>query len=131
MERLESTLTVGAKGWPDIARKRVQRALSRFWNIAFDLPLDNTLPTLSQATDALYDHCGPPDLRTYAALLADLSCSNNEYVAESIVRRADIDEPRILLQALLNKAASETCPKLAEVVEKNRKELEQITQPAK
>ena len=142
MEHLESTLTISAKGWSDGAQRRVQRALSRFWNIAFDTSLNKTLPLPSQVTGALYDRCGlfadwpsPPDINTFeadhAAFLADLSCSGNEYVVKAIVRRARIDQSFTLAQTLLNKTASKACSELAKVVEINREELEDITQKAK
>ena len=127
MEHLESTLTTAAENWPDNARSRVQKALTSFWNITFDPSLDKTLlfnplldktlPTPSQATGALYNHCGlfddwpsSPDINVFkkkrAVLLANLSC-NNEYIAKAIVKIAfgDNSTPPSpnLAQALLDK----------------------------
>ena len=147
MEHLELTLTSGAESWSDYARKRVQTALSRFWDIVFDPPLDRNLPVPAQATGALYDHCGifadwpspPDDNAAFDAvdiyreeLLANLSC-NDSYIAQALVSR--VLRKKLmwfnLAQALLVKAASNTCPSLAKVVDENRKELEPIAQQTK
>ena len=140
-DSLESISSITTKNWPDDARKRVQEALSRFWDIAFDLPLDKTLLAPSQATGALYDHCGlftdwppPLDINTFeinhAMLLTDLSC-NDRYFVKSLVKRAHFKRSRTLAQALLNKADSKTCSELAELVEENRKILEYIIRQTK
>ena len=143
MERLESRLTfiIAAENEPEDAQERVQRALFHFWDIAFNPPLDKTLPTSSQATDALYNHCGlfadwppPSDIDVfeinYAPFLANFSC-DNEYVARTTVIRALLDESRILAQALLSNAALKTCSELTAVVKEARKRLEKIAQQAK
>jgi hypothetical protein len=114
------------------SKQQLQAQISRFWEIAYDLPSGRTQLSPIDAFDTMYFQEGlfaiwqaPPDIAEFeqqrSAYLAGLSC-NAPYVAEAMSKR---DDP-VLVQALLDKSMDKNCVALAEVVEKNRRRLNRM-----
>jgi len=132
IEELEARLEQAGKHWPQEGWKRVERAIERFWSIAFDLPLQPTTISPNQGSNMMYDLEGlfaewpaPPDVAEFeqarAEYRAGLACKNR-YIAKRMWRYATGDEPwldegdPVLEQVLRDKAGSGDCPDLAEVL---------------
>ncbi|WP_133510435.1 pentapeptide repeat-containing protein [Candidatus Thiosymbion oneisti] len=142
IEKLEAKLEQASEHWSQWRREGVERAIERFWSVAFDLPVQPTTISPPEKPDVMHDQQGPfkcwpapPDKAVFERERADyragLAC-NNRYIAERMWRyaRGDgwVNEPVIVFgskepdpvleQALRDKAESGACPVLAEVLEK-------------
>ncbi|WP_165742314.1 pentapeptide repeat-containing protein, partial [Candidatus Thiosymbion oneisti] len=144
IEKLEAKLEQASEHWSQDGRERVERAIDRFWSVAFDLPVQPTAISPLQGFEVMHDWRGlfadwpaPPDAAEFEPARADyragLAC-NDRYIAEGMRRQAEgnpqpldgdpalaLDEgDQALKQALRARAESGECPELAEVLEKNQ-----------
>ncbi|WP_089727024.1 pentapeptide repeat-containing protein [Candidatus Thiosymbion oneisti] len=136
IEKLEAKLEQASEHWSQDERERVERAIERFWSVAFDLPVQPTAISPLQGFEVMHDWRGlfadwpaPPDAAEFEPAHADyragLAC-NDQYIAKGMRRQAKgirylgIEGDPVLAEALRARAESGECPELAEVLEKNQ-----------